>query len=162
MHIKYLPYMPISKMVELNLSPSQMLLCGIIVSFNKDNKSLRAGYSKIGKAINVSGKTVERDIKKLLDLKLITVKSGKKERNANEYKPTKLLLSLYGQKVSINIDKLSNHRSSKEDHNKPSYAASLAKQHNFVKEYQQDLKDFNEEYALQRLEYRINIKTKIN
>jgi len=156
MQVKYLKYIPVSKLVELGLNPTQLLLAAIIVSFNSDNKSLRAGLGNISEALGLSAKTVQRAIPKLIELKLITVISGYKERNANEYKPTKKLLALYGQNDRINMDKSSTHKP--KGYIKENDAAALARRHNFQKEYEQDVKAYNEEYAQKRLEQRIAIK----
>ena len=107
MYIKYLKYAVVDSLVQLGVSPSQLLLANIIISFSHDRKPLIGGYSTLGKLINVSGKTVQRDIKQLQELKLITVKSGRHQRNANQYMASKKLKALYGQKVRINMDKKS-------------------------------------------------------
>ena len=63
MYIKYLKYAVVDSLVQLGLSPSQLLLANIIISFSHDRKPLIGGYSTLGKLINVSGKTIQRDIK---------------------------------------------------------------------------------------------------
>ena len=153
MHVKYLKYALVGKLVDLGLTPSQIILANIIVSFGKEDKPLRAGYTKVGKLINVSGKTAQRDMDKLSVLGLVHIKSGKAQRNANEYRPTKKLQALYGQNVSINMDKLTNH--TPKGYNKETPVVSLAKQHGFLKEYESDVENFNEEYAKRRLDQRI-------
>ena len=107
MYIKYLKYAVVDPLVQLGLTPSQLLLANIIVSFSKEDRPLRGGPQTIGKLINVSGKTVQRDVKKLQELKLITVKSGRHTRNANQYMPSKKLTGLYGRNVRINMDRKS-------------------------------------------------------
>ena len=107
MYIKYLKYAVVDSLVQLGLSPSQLLLANIIISFGHDRKPLIGGYSTLGKLINISGKTIQRDVKKLQELKLITVKSGRHTRNANQYMPSKKLKALYGQNVRINMDRKS-------------------------------------------------------
>lgn len=156
MKVKYLKYLPLENLVEQGLNPTQILLLGIIVSFNKDDKSLRAGLGNISEALGVSSPTIKRCIPKLVELKLITVVSGKKERNANEYKPTKKLLALYGQNDPIDRVKMTNH--TPKGYNKEDSVDALARRHNLLKEYQEDLKAFNEEYAENRLLQRIELK----
>jgi hypothetical protein len=107
MYIKYLKYAVVDPLVQLGLTPSQLLLANIIVSFSKEDRPLIGGQQTIGKLINVSGKTVQRDVKKLQELKLITVKSGRHTRNANQYMPSKKLTGLYGRNVRINMDRKS-------------------------------------------------------
>ena len=107
MYIKYLKYAVIDALVQLGLTPSQLLLANIIISFSKEDRPLIGGQQTLGKLINVSGKTVQRDVKKLQELKLITVKSGRHTRNANQYMPSKKLKGLYGQNVRINMDRKS-------------------------------------------------------
>jgi len=107
MYIKYLKYVAVDQLVQLGLTPSQLLLTNIIISFSKEDRPLIGGQETLGKLINVSGKTIQRDIKKLQELKLITVKSGRHTRNANQYMPSKKLKGLYGQNVPINMDRKS-------------------------------------------------------
>jgi DNA-binding MarR family transcriptional regulator len=156
MQVKYLRYIPVSKLVEQGLNPTQLLLAAIIVSFHTDEKSLRAGLGNISEALGLSPKTIQRAMPKLIEQKLITVISGYKERNANEYKPTKKLLALYGQNDRINMDKMTTHKP--KGYIKENDAAALARRHNFQKEYEQDVKAYNEEYAEKRLKRRIEQK----
>lgn len=139
MKIKYLKYVPLQQFVELGLSANQILLASAVMSFYKDDKILRVGYKKLGQAIGVSYKTIERDTDKLSALGLINIKSGYAEMNANEYTPTPKLISLYRQNVYINADKKSTHTPSKEGYNREGDPASLAKQYNLHKEYMSDL-----------------------
>ena len=158
MDIPYIKYIPLKNLRDQGLNSNEILIAGIIVSFNKTD-NLRAGYSNIAEAIGTSPKTAQRAINNLKDKKLIIVKSGYKQRNANEYIPTKKLLALYGQNDHINMAKMTTH--TPKGYNKEDTPSSLAKKEGFSKEYQEDLKAYNEEYAKQRLLQRIQIK-KIN
>ena len=135
MYIKYLKYAVVQPLVELGLSPSQLLLANIIISYSKQDKPLIGGYTTLGKLINVSGKTVQRDVKKLQDLKLVGVKSGRFKRNANQYFPTKKLKSLYGQNVRINMDKKSAN-TPKGYYSKEDYLKSLPHKEKDMAEFQ--------------------------
>jgi hypothetical protein len=117
MKVPYIKYLPLEKLVKLKLNPTQMILASIVVSFHKTG-NLRVGYPKIAEAAHISEKTAERNLAKLAEMKLIIIKSGKAERNANEYIPTKKLLKQYSQNVPIDRDKMVNHTSSKEEYNR--------------------------------------------
>ncbi len=136
MYIKYLKYAVIEPLIQLGLTPSQLLLANIIISFTKEDKPLIGGYTTIGKLINVSGKTAQRDIKKLQELKLITVKSGRHTRNANQYKPSKKLKALYGQNVRINMDKKSANTPKGYYREKDSFIESLPHKEKTMAEFQ--------------------------
>ena len=142
MYIKYLKYAVVQPLVELGLSPSQLLLANIIISFSKEDKPLIGGYTTIGKLINVSGKTVQRDIIKLQELKLVRVKSGRHTRNANQYFPTKKLKGYvtqspqsYRQKVRIDMDKKSAN-TPKGYYSKEDYLKSLPHKEKAMAEFQ--------------------------
>tara|TARA_R100000734_G_C3219916_1_gene31830 strand:- start:46 stop:531 length:486 start_codon:yes stop_codon:yes gene_type:complete len=142
MYIKYLKYAVIQPLVELGLSPSQLLLANIIISFSKEDKPLIGGYTTIGKLINVSGKTVQRDIIKLQEHKLVGVKSGRFKRNANQYFPTKKLKRYmthspqsYRQNVRIDIDKKSAN-TPKGYYSKEDYLKSLPHKEKTMAEFQ--------------------------
>jgi len=165
MKVKYLKYIPLQKLVELGLNPTQVLLTTIIISFNKDDKSLRAGLDNISEALGLSGKTVARAIPKLVELKLISVKSGYKQRNANEYLPTAKLKDLYGQNDHINkasygqndhidMDKMTIH--TPKGYVIPKIDTdALARRYNFGKEHEDYKANFGPEYAKQMLVYRL-------
>ena len=109
MKVKYLKFIPLQAFVELGLKPTEILFVSILVSFSKDDKTLRAGLDNISEAMGVSRNTVKRLIPRLKDKGLISVHSGYKERNANTYYPTDKLKGLYRQNVPISIDKKSAH-----------------------------------------------------
>ena len=157
MKVKYLKYIPLQKLVELGLNPTQVLLTTIIISFNKDDKSLRAGLDNISEALGLSGKTVARAIPKLVELKLISVKSGYKQRNANEYLPTAKLKDLYGQNDHIDMDKMTIH--TPKGYVIPKIDTdALARRYNFGKEHEDYKANFGPEYAKQMLDRHIQRK----
>ena len=155
MYIKYLKYIPVQKLVEQDLSPTQIMIASTIISFHKTG-NLRVGYASIGEALNIGSSTVKRNIKPLVDKKLVYVKSGYKERNANEYIPTAKLLALYSQNDPINTVKMTAH--TPKGYSKEDTLSSLAKKEGFSKEYAEDLKNYNPEYAEDRLHKRIKLK----
>ena len=103
MKVPYLKFIPLQKLVELELNSTQIILVSIIVSFAKDSKSLRAGRDNIAEAVPASASTVKRDLNDLVEKGLIKKISGEKQRNANEYIPTKKLLSIYRVKMDLSI-----------------------------------------------------------
>ena len=139
MKIKYLKYIPLQQFVELGLSANQILLASAVMSFYKDDKTLRVGYKKLAEATGIPVRTVRRDMATLANIELIIIKSGKAKRNANEYFPTKKLKDLYGHGGHINMVTVANHTPSKEGDNREGDPASLAKQYNLHKEYMSDL-----------------------
>ena len=159
MKVKYIKYFLLEELVELGLSMNEVVFANVLVSFHKDDKVLRAGQENISEAMGVCGKTIGRIAIKLRDKGLISIVSGKAQLNANTYYPSTRLLGLYRQNVSINKDKKSNH--TPKGYVKKDPVASLAKQHDLLKEYQSDLnaglplKDIK-----QRLEMRIKNKNK--
>ena len=153
MYIKYLKYIPVKKLVDLDLSPTQMMIATTIVSFHKTG-NLRVGYASIGEALNIGSSTVRRNIEPLIDKKLVYVKSGYKERNANEYIPTKKLLALYGQNEHIDTVKMTAH-TPKGYNREDQSSSSLAKKIGFTKEYEKYQKDFSTEYADKMLQRKI-------
>jgi len=158
MKVPYQSYLPQQKLVEMGLTPSQILLAGVIGSFSKQDKPCIDSYKGLGESCNISSRTCQRDIAKLAILGLITIKSGSKTRNANQYFATKKLKALYGQNGYNNIAKMAKNNPSKEGYNTQGDAASLAKQHNLEKEYLDDVAGFNEDYAKARLKQRIKLK----
>ena len=155
MYIKYIKYIPVQKLVELDLSPTQMMIAATIISFHKSG-NLRVGYASIGEALNIGSSTVKRNIQPLVEKKLVYVKSGYKERNANEYIPTAKLLALYSQNDPINTVKMTAH--TPKGYSKEDTLSSLAKKEGFSEDYQKDLKLFGKEQAEKRLKQRINSK----
>jgi len=160
MKIKYLKYIPLQQLVELGLSANQILLASAVMSFYKDDKTLRVGYKKLAKAVGISEPTAFRAMTKLAELQLVNVKSGQADRNANEYTPTLKLIGLYRQNDVIDNVKMANHTPSKEGDNREGDAASLAKQHNLHKEYMSDLELGYD--AEKRLYQRLALKQKQN
>jgi len=156
MKVPYIKYMPLQKFVELGLTPTEMLFVSILVSFSKDDKTLRVGHDNLSEAMGVSPATIKRLIPKLKDMGLISVVSGKAQRNANVYYPSTKLMGLYGQNDLINRVKMTNH--TPKGYSKEDPIVSLAKQYGLLKEYMSDLNNFNEIYAEQRLKTRIDIK----
>ena len=156
MKVPYIKYMPLQKFVELGLNPTEIIFVSILVSFSKDDKTLKAGLDNISEAMGVSPATVKRLIPKLKNKGLISVVSGKAQRNANVYYPSTKLMSLYGQNDLINKVKMTNH--TPKGYSKEDPIVSLAKQYGLLKEYLSDLETFNETYAEERLKTRINIK----
>lgn len=160
MQVPYLKFIPLQKLVELGLNPTQVLLVTIIISFGKDDKTLRAGLDNISEALGLSGSTIKRAIPKLVELKLVSVKSGYKQRNANEYLPTPKLKALYGQNDRIDRVKMTTHTPKGYNINKNDDDA-LARRLNFVKEYETYKNQFGEKYAKEMLERKAN-KEKVN
>ena len=156
MKVPYIKYIPLQKFVELGLTPTEIIFVSILVSFTKDDKTLRVGQDNLSEAMGVSPATVKRLIPKLKDKGLISVVSGKAQRNANVYYPSTKLMSLYGQNDLINKVKMTNH--TPKGYSKEDPIVSLAKQYGLLKEYQSDLENFNQTYAEDRLKTRINIK----
>ena len=153
MKVPYLKYIPLQKFVELGLTPTEMLFVAILVSFTKDDKTLRVGQDNLSEAMGVSPATVKRLIPKLKDKGLISVVSGKAQRNANVYYPSTKLMAQYGP---IDRPKMVHH--TPKGYSKEDPIVSLAKQYGLLKEYQSDLENFNQTYAEDRLKTRINIK----
>jgi len=137
---------------------NEVVFASILMSFNKEDKKLRAGQDSIAEAMGISGKTIGRIANSLQDKGFIKIYSGKAQRNANQYNPTPKLTALYGQNVSINRDKMSNHT--------PKGYVTIPGEANvpprYSKEYQSDLANFNPSYALKRLQYRIERDKKVN
>lgn len=153
MKVPYLKFIPLQKLVELGLNPTQVLLATIIISFGKDDKTLRAGLDNISEALGLSGSTIKRAIPKLVELKLVTVKSGYKQRNANEYLPTPKLKALYGQNDHINRVKMTIH--TPKGYNKEDDVRALARKHNLLKDYEKELEEYPKDYADKRLKQKI-------
>tara|TARA_R110002167_G_scaffold15339_2_gene61271 strand:- start:751 stop:1230 length:480 start_codon:yes stop_codon:yes gene_type:complete len=158
MQVKYLKYIPLQLMVGHNFSMNEVVFASILMSFNKDDKKLRAGFDNIAEAMGVSGKTIERIAKSLKSKGFITIYSGKKQRNANQYNPTPKLTALYGQNVSINIDKKSNHTPK----GYVTIPGKVRVPSRYSKEYQSDLNNYSASYALERLEQRIERDKKLD
>jgi DNA-binding MarR family transcriptional regulator len=159
MQVKYLKYVPLQLMVGHDFSMNEVVFASILMSFNKEDKKLRAGQDNIAEAMGISGKTIGRIAKSLSTRGFITIYSGKKQRNANQYNPTPKLTALYGQNVPIDKDKMTNHT--------PKGYVTIPGKVNipsrYSKEYQSDLANFTESYALERLQARIDRdKKKIN
>ena len=152
MKVKYLKFIPLEKFVELKLSSNEIVFVSILVSFSKDDKTLRAGYNNISEAMPCGPKTVYRIAESLRKKGLINIASGSKERNANTYYPTDKLKGLYRQNVPISIDK-------KSAHTPEGYVDKPGEVHRvppeFNKDYQSDISNFSESYALKRLKQRI-------
>lgn len=158
MKVKYLKYIPLQALIELGLNSNQIILAAIVMSFYKDDKKLRVGYDKLSEASGIPARTVRRDMAILANTKLVTNNSGYKERNANEYIPTKKLIALYGHRGHIDIAKMATHTPSKEGYNRETDADALARRHGFTKEYAADQKLFGIENAKARLDQRIALK----
>lgn len=168
MRVKYLKYLPLESFMELGLSSNEMLFCAVLMSFHKDDKTLRAGFDNIQEALPISKNTLRRIVESLRKKGLINIASGSKERNANTYYPTEKLKKCYAQNGPINMPKMGTHTPSKEGYNieKSSKTPSgslerfhtVARNHGFLKQFQQDLKEYPEQYAIDRLQQRIDIK----
>jgi DNA-binding MarR family transcriptional regulator len=156
--------------MELGLNSNEMLFCAVLMSFHNDDKTLRAGFDNIQEALPISKNTLRRTLESLRKKGLINVASGSKERNANTYYPTEKLKACYAQNGPINMPKMGTHTPSKEGYiiEKSSEMLSehlegfhkVAKNHGFLKEFQQDLQQYPEQYAIDRLQQRIDIKEK--
>tara|TARA_R100000541_G_scaffold42394_1_gene49705 strand:+ start:4598 stop:5056 length:459 start_codon:yes stop_codon:yes gene_type:complete len=109
MKVKYLKFVPLQNLVEEGLTMNEVVFVSILVSFTKDDKTLRAGQDNLAEAMGITGKTISRIASSLKRKGLISVISGKAQRNANTYYPSIRLMSLYGQNVPIDRDKKSNH-----------------------------------------------------
>ena len=96
MKVPYIKYIPLQKFVELGLTPSEMLFVSILVSFSKDDKTLRVGAENLSEAMGVGRNTIKRIVSSLKDKGLISVVSGKAQRNANVYYPSTKLMAQYG------------------------------------------------------------------
>ena len=153
MKVPYIKYIPLQKFVELGLNPTEIIFVSILVSFNKDDKTLRVGAENLSEAMGVSRNTIKRVVSSLKDKGLISVVSGKAQRNANVYYPSTKLMAQYGP---INRTKMVHH--TPKGYSKEDPIVSLAKQYGLLKEYLSDLENFNETYAEERLKTRINIK----
>ena len=151
MQIPFIKFFILDKLLKLGLSSSQILLANIVGSFAKEDKPLIGGYTTIGKLIGVSPKTAQRDLQVLEDLDLVFIKSGRHKRNANQYNPTSKLKSLYGQ--FGHTDKV------KSTTNTPKGYVTIPGKVNvpsrYSKEYQSDLAGYGNEFALRRLQQRI-------
>ena len=151
MQIPFIKFFILDKLLKLGLSSSQILLANIVGSFAKEDKPLIGGYTTIGKLIGVSPKTAQRDMQVLEDLDLVFIKSGRHKRNANQYNPTSKLKSLYGQ--FGHTDKV------KSTTNTPKGYVTIPGKVNvpsrYSKEYQSDLAGYGNEFALRRLQQRI-------
>lgn len=156
MKVKYLKYIPLQEMVEAGMDEKEIILANVVMAFSKDDKELRAGFDNIAEAVPSSNRTVRRTLESLQKKGFVNIASGYKQRNANTYYPTKKLKSLYGQNGHINKAKLATH--TPKGYVKKPEGFSLAKNYGLLKEYQSDLENFNESYALERLNTRINIK----
>ena len=158
MQVKYLKYIPLELMVGHDFSMNEVVFASIVMSFNKEDKKLRAGQDNLAEAMGISGKTIGRIANSLKNKGFITIYSGKAQRNANQYNPTPKLIALYGQNVSINRDKMSNHT--------PKGYVTIPGEVNvpprYSKEYKSDLANFPASYALERLQYRIERDRKLN
>jgi hypothetical protein len=152
MQIPFIKFFILEKLISLGCSPSQILLSNVIASFAKQDKPLIGGYKTIGKLVNISQKTAERDLRALEDLDLVVIKSGRHKRNANQYYPTYKLKALYSQFDYSN-------RVKKTTNTPKGYVSTPGKvdvPSRYSKEYQSDLANFSESYANQRLQQRIN------
>lgn len=168
MRVKYLKYLPLQSFMEFGLSSNEMLFCAVLMSFHNDDKTLRAGFNNIAEALPISVRSIPRVVESLRKKGLVNVASGSKERNANTYYPTEKLKACYSQNGINNIAKMAAHTPSKEGYiiEKSSEMLSehlegfhkVAKNHGFLKEFQQDLQQYPEQYAIDRLQQRIDIK----
>ena len=149
MKVPYLKFIPLQKLVELGLNPTQVLLATIIISFGKDDKTLRAGLDNISEALGLSGSTIKRAIPKLVELKLVTVKSGYKQRNANEYLPTPKLKALYGQNDHINRVKMTTH--TPKGYIKKKEEGTFSVPPSFSQRYKEYVEGYSQEYADKQL-----------
>ena len=152
MQVKYLKYVPLQLMVGHDFTMNEVVFASILMSFNKEDKKLRAGLNNIAESMGVSGRTIARIAKSLQDKGFIKIYSGQKQRNANQYNPTPKLTALYGQKVSIDKDKKSTHT----PEGYVTIPGEVKVPHRYSKEYQSDLANFPPAYALKRLQQRIN------
>ena len=153
MKVKYLKYVPLQAMVEAGLNPNEILFCSILMSFSKDDKELRVGRDNISEAMGVSPSTVKRMLPNLRKKGFVNIASGYKERNANTYYPTKKLKDLYGQNDPINKVNMTHH--TPKGYVKKDPVASLAKQHDLLKEYQSDL---NSGLPIKDIEKRLHMR----
>lgn len=151
MQVKYLKYVPLQLMVGHDFTMNEVVFASILMSFNKEDKKLRAGLDNIAEAMGVSGKTIGRIAKSLKSKGFIKIYSGQSQRNANQYNPTPKLTALYGQNVPINKDNVSTHT--------PKGYVTIPGKVNvpsrYSKEYQSDLDNYSASYALGRLQQRI-------
>ena len=144
MRINYYKYFPLGKFMDLGLDANEMLFCAAVMSFSKDDKTLRAGYDNIAGAVPYSSRTLRRVVESCRKKGLVNVASGVKERNANTYYPTDKLKSLYGQNGHINKAKKANHTPSKEGYNT---GEAAFKQHPLQKKYEEYVRNFGKDYA---------------
>lgn len=110
MNVKYLKYIPLQALVDLGLNPTQYMLASIVVSFYKEGKPLIDSFEGLAKAVGVGSKTTAKNaMYHLRDLELVTIESGFKKRNANQYAPTKKLVELFGiDRTKSNLSKNKN------------------------------------------------------
>tara|TARA_R110000737_G_scaffold351224_1_gene392776 strand:+ start:246 stop:725 length:480 start_codon:yes stop_codon:yes gene_type:complete len=158
MQVKYLKYVPLALMVGHDFSMNEVVFASILMSFNKEDKKLRAGQNNIAEAMGVSGKTIGRIAKSLKTKGFITIYSGQSQRNANQYNPTPKLTALYGQNVSIDKDKKSNHTPK----GYVTIPGEVRVPPRYSKEYQTDLAGYGTKFALDRLQQRIDRDRKLN
>ena len=148
MRINYYKYFPLGKFMDLDLDANEMLFCAAVMSFSKDDKTLRAGYDNIAAAVPCSARTLRRVVESCRKKGLVNVASGAKERNANTYYPTDKLKSLYGQNGHINKAKMATHTPSKEGYNTEDDAIKLR---HLQRKYAEYVKNFGIDYANARL-----------
>ena len=147
MIVKYLKYSIYEPLFEMGLNLNEVMLANTIVSFYKEDKPVIDSFAGLGKVINSSGKTAERAIKTLKEKELITVLSGFKQKNANQYKPTEKLLKRYRQNVYNDIDKLSKNTSSIEEYTTERKGDTLRVPPSFQKKYEFYVKEFGKTEA---------------
>lgn len=113
MKVKYLKYVPLQAMIELELNMNEVVFCSILMAFSRDDKDFRAGAENISESMGISGSTIKRIVTSLQKKKLINVASGFKQRNANTYYPTSKLKALYSQNGLIDKTKMVPHTTTK-------------------------------------------------
>ena len=156
MKVKYLKYVPLQAMIELELNMNEVVFCSILMAFTKDDKDFKAGSKNISECMGVSGSTIKRVVTSLQKKKLINVASGFKQRNANTYYPTPKLKALYSQNGPIDKTKMVPNTTTKVVYSNEKKECTFEVPPSLRKKYEEYLHLYGKKYAEDKINKFIN------